>query len=263
MFPDVAPLEGCNGPHLASDWVSAVRCSHCSPPSSGTGGAFYLELTVSDQSVCVVIDYQNIHLTAHGFFAPEGLPIHESLVEPCRFAERVVTLRAQRQADAPSACLVSVRVFRGQPSNRHEPFTYGISQRQRSQWTRDSRVEVNYRSLKYPSDWPDTPSREKGIDVLVGVTLLELALAGTYDVVILASHDSDLEPALEVAQQKGVSKIETAGWVGGRIPRVNGRRLWHTALNEVDLVAVRDRRNYLPPASPAAQMTAIMQANQT
>jgi uncharacterized LabA/DUF88 family protein len=219
-----------------------------------------LELAVSDQSVCVVIDYQNIHLTAHGFFAPDELPIHESLVEPGRFAERIVALRAQRLASAPVARLASVRVFRGQPSNKHESFTYGISQRQRSQWTRDPRVEVNYRSLRYPADWPDTPSREKGIDVLVGVTLLELSLAGTYDVLILASHDSDLEPALEVAQRKGTSKIETAGWVRGRIPRVNGRRLWHTALNAADFVSVRDRRNYLPPSSPAAQMTAIMQA---
>ncbi|MGW4826347.1 NYN domain-containing protein [Amycolatopsis japonica] len=214
---------------------------------------------MSDQSVCVVIDYQNIHLTAHGFFM-ESLAIHESLIEPCRFAERVVELRARRQTAAPSAALASVRVFRGQPSNKHESFTYGISQRQRSQWTRDPRVEVTYRSLRYPSDWPDTPSREKGIDVLVGVTVLELALAGTYDVVILASHDSDLEPALEVSQQKGTCKIETAGWAGGRIPRVNGRRLWHTTLNSSDLAKVRDHRNYLPPASPAAQMTAIMQA---
>ena len=77
---------------------------------------------------------------------------------------------------------------------------------------------------------------------------------------MLASHDSDLGPALEVAQEKGTSKIETAGWAGGRIPRVNGRRLWHTSLNDADLEMVLDRRTYLPPPSPAAQMAAIMQA---
>ncbi|WP_409494250.1 hypothetical protein [Amycolatopsis sp. cmx-11-12] len=150
-----------------------------------------------------------------------------------------------------------VRVFRGMPSNKHEFFTYGIAQRQRSHWTRDSRVEVTYRSLKYPPDWPGTPAREKGIDVLVGITVVSLALAGTHDVVVLASHDSDLEPALEMAARTGRSKIETAGWVGGRIPRVDGRRLWHTALSGADFVQVKDRRSYLPSGSPAAQMLAM------
>lgn len=44
------------------------------------------------------------------------------------------------------------------------------------------------------------------------------------DVVILASHDSDLEPALEMAVDDGHAKIETAGWQGANVLRPKGRR---------------------------------------
>lgn len=65
--------------------------------------------------VCVVIDYQNIHLTAHDLFAPSGLPVHECLIHPLRFAEQVIAVRAKRQRDETQqlAVLTAVRVFRG------------------------------------------------------------------------------------------------------------------------------------------------------
>lgn len=75
-------------------------------------------------AVCVLIDYQNIHLTAHGLYAPVGSPKHDYLIDPLRFAQKVVSVREQRQRDPrqQNATLADVRVFRGQPSNRHEPF---------------------------------------------------------------------------------------------------------------------------------------------
>ena len=205
---------------------------------------------MSNPQVCVVIDYQNIHLTAYDLFAPPGTAVEDCLIDPARFAEQVVAVRARQQRDErqQKAELASVRVFRGQPSNRHQPFVYGISQRQRSEWTRDRRVEVTYRPLRYPPSWPDKPAQEKGIDVLVALTVVRLASIGDYDVVILASHDTDLEPALEMAVSDGHSKIETAGWREGRVLRLGGgRRLWHTALDVSAMVRTRDCRNYLPP----------------
>jgi hypothetical protein len=67
------------------------------------------------------------------------------------------------------------------------------------------------------------------------------------DVVIVASHDTDLEPALEMAVEGGHAKIETAGWQGARVLRPSSRRLWHTALAAPDMVKTRDRSNYEPP----------------
>ncbi|MFL6126019.1 NYN domain-containing protein [Actinophytocola sp.] len=209
---------------------------------------FFVGVGMSGPQLCVVIDYQNIHLTAHDTFAPDGTPVYHCLVHPLKFAESVVQVRAQRQRDdrQKQAELASVHVFRGQPSNHREPFLYGITQRQRSEWTRDRRVEVVYRTLRYPWKWPAEKAEEKGIDVLVALSVVRLAASGQYDVIVLASHDTDLEPALELVVDNGHSKIETAGWEGNRILRPHGRRLWHTALNGADFVRSRDRQNYAP-----------------
>ncbi|MGH3708836.1 MAG: hypothetical protein ACRDRQ_12215 [Pseudonocardiaceae bacterium] len=51
-----------------------------------------------DPRVCVVLDYQNIHLTARDLFAPPGLPVHECLIHPLRFAEQVIARRVTREA---------------------------------------------------------------------------------------------------------------------------------------------------------------------
>lgn len=147
-----------------------------------------------------------------------------------------------------SVSLAKVHVFRGSPSNAKEPVLYSVTQRQRAEWTRDARVHVTYRPLRYPSNWGHPTcierAREKGIDVMVALELVQLAQFGQYDIVILASHDTDMEPALEMAAGVGRVKIETAGWQGSRRLRPAGRSLWHTALNGTDFVKVRDRRSY-------------------
>lgn len=50
-------------------------------------------------TAAVIIDYQNIHLTAHDCFAPPGTPKHETLIHPLLFAEQVMERR--RAALAP------------------------------------------------------------------------------------------------------------------------------------------------------------------
>ncbi len=49
---------------------------------------------------------------------------------------------------------------------------------------------------------------EKGIDVLCALALVREAQRPDVDLVILASHDSDLEPALDEALVLGSAKIE-------------------------------------------------------
>lgn len=195
--------------------------------------------------LAVLIDYQNIHLTAHGRFAPYGTRVHEVLIHPLRFAEQLIEERASRQMDLrqKQAVLTDVFVYRGQPSNQHQPALYRVTQAQRAEWTRDPRVRVNYRTLRYA---PGRLPQEKGVDVLVAINLVRLAEDGQHDVVVLAAHDTDLEPAVEMAAERGRCKIETAGWDGERRLRVPGRTLWHTALGAGRMVASRDRKDYAP-----------------
>lgn len=108
-------------------------------------------------------------------------------------------------------------------------------------------MQVTYRSLRYPQDWPVSAAREKGVDVHVALTLVRAAQEQDVDVVVVASHDTDLEPALEMAVSDAQAKVETAGWQGANVLRPKGRRLWHTALSAADMVKTRDRTNYAPP----------------
>jgi uncharacterized LabA/DUF88 family protein len=194
----------------------------------------------------VLIDYQNIHLTAHGCWAPNGLPVHESLIHPMRFGEQVLLTRSRRQRDErqKGAVLSDVFVFRGLPSNRRQPALYRVNQAQKSEWERDPRVHVTYRPLRYGDGWPSQPAQEKGIDVLVALNLVRIADHATHDIVILAAHDTDLEPALDMAAVAGRVKVETAGWEGCRRLRVPDHSLWHTALGSNEFVACRDRKDY-------------------
>ena len=55
------------------------------------------------ESALVIVDYQNIHLTAHELFAPAGTPKHETLVHPLHFANQVVGERNNRAIAAREA----------------------------------------------------------------------------------------------------------------------------------------------------------------
>lgn len=202
----------------------------------------------------VVIDYQNIHLTAHDVYAPDGLAKHLTLVHPLYFATQTIHHRnKQLEADDsvanPPADLAAVAVFRGLPSNKHDPKPYQYSQAQKSEWTRDRRVKVNYRPLRYR--WDSSAGKqvktEKGVDVLVALAAVDAARESEFDVVILATHDTDLEPAVEVglklARQSG-SWFETVGWSGCKILKPNGPRQWHTTLGGSAFVNSRDRKQY-------------------
>src|ERR1700722_1686624 len=144
----------------------------------------------------VVIDYQNMHLTARGQFTPQGTPTHHSLLHPLYLANQILQARGTSKQPPQQVALAKVNVFRGLPSNNHDPRGYSRSQAQRAEWTRDHRVKVAYRPLRYQPEHGTLVPREKGVDVLVALKLVELSQSSAYDLVILAAHDTDLEPAL-------------------------------------------------------------------
>jgi hypothetical protein len=206
-------------------------------------------------SALVIIDYQNIHLTGHGCFAATGAPAHESLVHPLHFANQVLLARhsrlaelaVQRNSQPPAPVdLVKVLAFRGQPSNKENPDGYRRNLTQRAEWERDQRVEVTYRPLKYHRDEAGKVLRveEKGVDVMIALALVRCADSGDYDVVILASHDTDLEPALDAALETRRVKIETAGWRARKRLKSTNQRLWHTFLQQEHFERARDLKDY-------------------
>lgn len=134
-------------------------------------------------------------------------------------------------------------------------------------WERDARVRVTLRPLKYDYQrdtsgalvvGPDGKRlargkpREKGVDVLCALALVREVAKPDVDVVILASRDSDLQPALDEALLLESADLETTTWYDpdqpGRCrplrPGDTKRRLWNTALREADFQLCWDRNSY-------------------
>ena len=208
-------------------------------------------------TMAVVVDYQNVHLTAAKLFLP-GRPPEEALVEPYRFACQLAQARNAPNDDARQVSVSRVEVFRGLPIPEDDPDAYRRNQEQRAAWEQGHHrvVNVTLRPLKYSWDYVDgsrvpvrSSRQEKGVDVLCALTLVELARSRAYDVVVLASRDTDLAPALDAAAATAGAKVEAAkwydpaaGWTRGNIK--TNRRLWTVSMTRRHFMGSLDPRSY-------------------
>ena len=129
---------------------------------------------------------------------------------------------------------------------------------QRDNWIsgRAGLINVTLRPLKYGyrkvdgRSVPDpTNAQEKGIDVLCALSLVRLARSGNYDVVVLASRDTDLAPAIDEAAQVGAAKIEAVKWFDRSVPQSRGNlptvtKIWTTSLTYQHFQNCLDHHNY-------------------
>ena len=67
--------------------------------------------------------------------------------------------------------------------------------------------------------------QEKGVDVSLAIDLVEATHQQSYDVAIVVSQDTDLNPAVELAKQVAQNQNRTVGFESA-IPLVPGRRLF-------------------------------------
>lgn len=212
----------------------------------------------------VVIDYQNVHLVGAGLFH-QGSPSHEHLVHPLKFALNLVAVRNSLQREGmPMAVLTKVLVYRGLPSAVIDPKPYARNLAQQMEWERDERLSVTQRPLKYSykktstgrksADIAGRPivlgKQEKGVDVLCALAVMRETRRVDTSLVILASQDTDLEPALDEAFVLGLAKIETASWFDvhnprkGREIRPTAGRIWNTRLGREAFTASQDMTEY-------------------
>jgi len=216
----------------------------------------------------IVVDYQNVHLVGHNAFeSSRVLRPHETLLDPLLFAQQLLRSRnAAQRTGEPAAVLQRVLVYRGIPAAEHDPKGYSRNLSQQSHWERDDRVSVFLRPLKYEYQRDATgrhatdlngrkivigPPREKGVDVLCALAAVREAQEPDVDVVILASSDSDLAPAIDEVRRLGTAKIETFTWWdterkrGFRIhPTDRSKQIWCTRLDVQAFIACRDRHSY-------------------
>lgn len=214
----------------------------------------------------VIIDYQNVHLVGHDAFpTTRSLERHMSLIDPLLFSYELIKQRnALMRPGYSRALLQDVWVYRGLPSSEYDPVDNSRSLAQQHHWERDCRVHVNLRPLRYRLERDATgrpmrdvngnvtitEKREKGVDVLCALAVVREAARPDIDLVILASHDSDLEPAIDEARELTRTKIETFRWNSpdGFIYQLRSgdrtRPVWCTRLDEPSFRASWDPTPY-------------------
>lgn len=157
----------------------------------------------------VFLDYQNVHLTAHQTWCAYGAPLHQCLIDPLALA-----LELERMFDG--AQLQRCFAYRGRPDPRKQPQLAKYNDRQSAWWSKDARISVRSRPLRYPRDWGATgaePPREKGVDVQLSVELIERTIDAEFDIAVVFTHDTDMIPALELAARRSATVI-VANWLG-------------------------------------------------
>ena len=142
--------------------------------------------------------------------------------------------------------LSEVRAYTGRPDRTKDARGSAAHERQSAAWA-ESGVAVRWRLLSYPRDWPRSRPREKGVDVAIATDIVSLSLRRVCDVIVVASADTDLQPAIEEVRLRTDIRVEVAGWWGeGARQRLSlaGSNLWCHWLRRDDYEQVRDDTDY-------------------
>lgn len=212
----------------------------------------------------VIIDYQNMMRTGAQLFYPDAKN-YEKVLDPFRFANTLIQVRNEKQKPGMEhVSLKRVFVYRGMPNASYQPIPNAYTMAQAAQWNKNFLVNVETRPLKYRHRYSDDGTKErdasgryvfesiqeKGIDVMCALAVVREARKFDIEAVILASHDTDLIPALDEAAQLGQAKIETTSWYDttqrDRCSQLRaGRPMWNTLLNREQYEHCLDPVDYL------------------
>lgn len=196
--------------------------------------------------LAVFIDYQNTYGGARSAYHRGSAPFTDGQKDPLKLAEAIA------RRDVHGHELSEVRIYRGRPDALREPTAYRANFRQCRSWERSSpAVHVIVRALRYPRAWPREKAQEKGIDVVLAIDFVMMAVRGEYDVGVIFSTDTDLKPALEAVTELGgdpYPRAAVAAWSapGGHSRRlsISGQRLWCYWLSHDDYARARDQTDY-------------------
>jgi hypothetical protein len=196
---------------------------------------------VPGRRVAVFIDYQNCYGIARRSFCADDDPGIRGHLLPRALAHFLAG------KSGASYELVFCGVYCGIASSEKEPRTFAARRKQAAAWEKAG-ATVLMRPLRYQG-WPDERPREKGVDVRLAIDVVAKALAGDYDVAIIASCDTDLAPAvellLELKAKNGTPDAELIAWEGRQSKiGVAGHRMTYREVTRSDFEAVSDPVDY-------------------
>lgn len=212
--------------------------------------------------VKVFIDYQNCYHRARGAFGLQTAHPIEGHVRPLRLGHLLNVLNRKHD---PYRELVEVRVYRGEPTMKSHPLVQAAFQRQVAGWrTKEPVLQTFTRPMRYnPKAWDHTGretawdgGEEKGIDVLIALDMALGAERDQYDVGILMSSDTDLEPALDAVIDAG-KVVENAVWRpdhGYARPLKAKRSIWRHFLTGTHYASVADPTDYTVDQGDRSQL---------
>ena len=194
--------------------------------------------------IALFIDWQNAYKSAREAFGWRDWPNEYGNFSPYALG-RLLAPANERGGDAE---LARVFVYRGLPSNRHDPEGYAANRRQSAAWmAEDPEIVIpKLRPLRYSPN-ANEPPREKGIDVQLAIDAVEWTLTEQCDVAIIFSHDTDLLPAVEaMIRLKGPDCVETVSWTSATFQsRLRPRpAVVHHLLDEAAFQQIERRINY-------------------
>ena len=209
----------------------------------------------------VIIDYQNVQLVSVKLFKPL-LPRHAHYIHPYNFSQTLMIKRNKKHlSQILHGTVTKILVYRGLPSPYHDAKDHERNLQQAKNWKTKPEVIIFQRPLRY-SFLKDNNEQflldkngkrivikreEKGIDVLCALALVREAR--TSDLVILASQDTDLVPAIEEAIALKQAKIETFSWYSKSSRQSFELRspvapTWNTRLGEEEYFQCLDENTY-------------------
>ena len=153
------------------------------------------------QNVSVVIDGWNA-LRGADQVLDFGDQIDRYVVDFGKLADEIAG-----QRNRPSRA-VEVTVVIGVHHRAQNPQARMIADQNIRYWQRDKRVQV----IALENHWKN--GREKGVDMELGMQVLEQATNPKMDAVVVFSADRDLQPAVDRAASRPGAHVELARWEG-------------------------------------------------
>lgn len=213
-----------------------------------------IETSGAKSRAVMFIDYQNMYRSAREAFGWESEAGHYGNFKPYNMALTV--------ANRLGCSLCGVRVYTGVHTPNRNPAQHAHMLRRMTSWllARPGIVEVLPRPLAYrriDGRWIPT---EKGVDVEVAIDLVRLAIDDEFDVAILGSADTDLEPAARYVLQGTGKRVVCVGYQGvdGTDPPqpldLGHERAGRFYIGRELFDRVVDRTNYYDSRSDQAQL---------
>ncbi len=208
--------------------------------------------TATIRRTIVFVDYQNMYRSAREAFDWLSEGGHFGNFRPYGLGRQIVRDETR--------VLTEVRIYTGIHSPHRNATQHGHMQRRMLSWVAAApdKVQVFPRSLSYDRNGK---AREKGVDVELAIDIAALATDDAFDVLAVASADTDLVPAIQfVADRFPDKEIVTVGYQPLEgcdppapldLPRGEVERRFVT---EQDFARITDRTNYYESASDVSTL---------